>query len=85
MYRYRQDGAYGKVTLGRYPDLTLRAARDKRDELAAQVVTGRFLPALLLALHFDPLLSRPSPRSYSPHRDRGAGGLFLARKHQSAV
>jgi integrase len=41
MFRYRQDGAYGKVTLGRYPDLTLKAARDKRDELAAQVVTGR--------------------------------------------
>jgi integrase len=41
MYRYRQDGVYGKVTLGRYPDLTLKAARDKRDELAAQVVTGR--------------------------------------------
>jgi hypothetical protein len=41
MYRYRQDGVYAKVTLGRYPDLTLKAARDKRDELAAQVVTGR--------------------------------------------
>jgi hypothetical protein len=41
MYRYRQDGVYGKITLGRYPDLTLKAARDKRDELAAQVVTGR--------------------------------------------
>ncbi len=41
MYRYRQDGVYGKLTLGRYPDLTLKAARDKRDELAAQVVTGR--------------------------------------------
>jgi integrase len=41
IYRYRQDGVYGKVTLGRYPDLTLRGARDKRDELAAQVVSGR--------------------------------------------
>jgi integrase len=41
MYRYRQDGVYAKVTLGRYPDLTLKAARDKRDQLAAQVVTGR--------------------------------------------
>jgi hypothetical protein len=45
MYRYRQDGAYGKVTLGRYPDLTLKAARDKRDELAAQVVTRRGTPS----------------------------------------
>jgi integrase len=41
MYRYRQDGACGKVLLGRYPDLTLKAARSKRDELAAQVVAGR--------------------------------------------
>jgi integrase len=41
MYRYRQNRTRGKVTLGRYPDLTLKAARDKRDELAAQVVTGR--------------------------------------------
>jgi hypothetical protein len=41
MYRYRHDGKPQKVTLGRYPDLTLKAARDKRDELAAQVVGGR--------------------------------------------
>ena len=41
MYRYRCDGKPQKVTLGRYPDLTLKAARDKRDELATQVVGGR--------------------------------------------
>jgi integrase len=41
MYRYRHDGKPQKVTLGRYPDLTLKAARDKRDELATQVVGGR--------------------------------------------
>jgi hypothetical protein len=41
MYQYRHDGKPQKVSLGRYPDLTLKSARDKRDELAAQVVGGR--------------------------------------------
>jgi hypothetical protein len=40
MYRYRHDGKPQKVTLGRYPDLTVKAARDRRDELAAQAVGG---------------------------------------------
>jgi len=41
LYRYRLNGSYEKVTLGRYPDLTLKAARAKRDDLAAQVADGR--------------------------------------------
>ncbi len=41
MFRYRKDGKPQKVTLGRYPDLTLKAARDKRDEVATHVVAGR--------------------------------------------
>jgi len=41
LYRYRLKGSYEKVTLGRYPDLTLKAAREKRDCLAAQVADGR--------------------------------------------
>jgi integrase len=40
LYRYRLNGEYGRVTLGRYPDLSLKAARKKRDELAGQVATG---------------------------------------------
>jgi integrase len=39
------NAAYGKVTLGRYPDLTLKAARERRDELATQVAEGK-CPAL---------------------------------------
>ena len=31
----------GKITLGPYPDLTLKAARDKRDKLAGAVVGGQ--------------------------------------------
>jgi integrase len=41
LYRYCLDGKYGKVALGHYPDLTLRKAREKRDELAAQVAGGK--------------------------------------------
>jgi integrase len=41
LYRYRLNGEYGRVTLGRYPDLSLKAARKRRDELAGQVATGQ--------------------------------------------
>lgn len=40
-YRYRLEGKYGKVNLGRYPDLSLKAARGKRDELAGLVAIGK--------------------------------------------
>jgi len=40
VYRYRLNGRREKLVLGRYPDLTLKAARYKRDELAAQVARG---------------------------------------------
>jgi len=40
LFRYRLNATYEKVTLGRYPDLTLKAARAKRDELAAKVADG---------------------------------------------
>src|ERR1039458_7704623 len=36
LYRYSVDGARGKVALGGYPDLTLRKARERRGELAAE-------------------------------------------------
>jgi hypothetical protein len=40
LYRYRLLGDYGRVTLGRYPDLSLKAARKKRDEMAVKVANG---------------------------------------------
>jgi integrase len=45
LYRYCLGGKYGKVNLGHYPDLPLKAARGKRDELAGQVAEGKS-PAL---------------------------------------
>jgi integrase len=41
LFRYRLKGSCEKVTLGRYPDLTLKTAREKRDCLSAQVSDGR--------------------------------------------
>lgn len=39
-YRYRLNGKYEKLTLGKYPALTLKDARLKRDEAAHQVAMG---------------------------------------------
>ena len=41
LYRYRLEGKYGKMSLGRFPDLSLKAARGRRDELAALVASGK--------------------------------------------
>ena|SRR5271170_1158569 len=40
LYRYCLDGKYGKVSLGHYPDLPLRTARERRDELTGKVAKG---------------------------------------------
>lgn len=39
-YRYRISGKQEKLTLGKYPDLTLKNARIKRDEAAKAVAMG---------------------------------------------
>jgi len=41
LYRYSFEGKREKATLGGYPDLTLRKAREKRNDLAAQVASGK--------------------------------------------
>lgn len=40
VFRYRLNGRREKLLLGRYPDLTLKAARVERDKRAAQVARG---------------------------------------------
>jgi hypothetical protein len=41
VFRYRSKaGVRSKVTIARYPDLSLRAAREERDKLAVQVARG---------------------------------------------
>ena len=41
VFRYRsKDGVRSKMLIARYPDLSLRAAREERDKLAGQVARG---------------------------------------------
>jgi integrase len=40
-YRYRLNGKQGRVTLGRYPALSLKLAREKRDEASTLVALGQ--------------------------------------------
>ncbi len=40
LFRYRDNGQQQRVTLGRYPDMSLKVARERRDALAAQVAAG---------------------------------------------
>jgi Arm DNA-binding domain len=63
LYRYRLSGAYEKVVLGRYPDLTLKAAREKRDELAAKVADGKS-PAREVKLAKAGVAMYPTVRSF---------------------
>ena len=41
IFRYRLNSVREKVVLGRYPDMSLKVAREKRDELATQVASGK--------------------------------------------
>jgi integrase len=40
VFRYRLNGKREKMVIGRYPDLPLKAAREKRDVLAGRVARG---------------------------------------------
>jgi hypothetical protein len=52
-YRYRLNGRLEKIALGRYPQMTLKAARLKRDELALMVSQVTMLPATLCKHSLD--------------------------------
>jgi len=39
-FQYRLDGKQKQITLGRYPDVSLKAARDKRDKARVQLAEG---------------------------------------------
>ncbi len=41
VFRYRLNGKREKVVIGRYPDVTLKSARDERKKLAGQVQAGK--------------------------------------------
>jgi integrase len=63
LFRYRLDGKPCKVILGGYPDLTLRKARERRDELAAQVASGKN-PALDVKQRRAGLSTNPTVREF---------------------
>lgn len=63
LYRYRTNGKQEKVVLGRYPDLTLRAAREKRDDLATTVANGKS-PAHEIRLMRAGLAANPTVREF---------------------
>jgi integrase len=41
LYRYRLNGRPEKMMVGRYPEMSLKVARNKRDELGGVVASGR--------------------------------------------
>ncbi len=63
LYRYCLDGKYGKVSLGHYPDLPLRVAREKRDELAGKVAKGES-PAMEKKLARAGMATNPTVKEF---------------------
>ena len=63
VFRYRLNGNREKVVLGRYPDLSLKAARAERDKLAARVVRGDS-PAIERKLARAGMATNPTLREF---------------------
>jgi integrase len=63
LYRYRLNGKYGKVALGHYPDLSLKDARGKRDDLARKVAKGES-PAIEAKLARAGMALNPTVREF---------------------
>jgi integrase len=63
LYRYCLDGKYGKVNLGHYPDLPLRTARERRDELAGKVARGES-PAMEKKLARAGMATNPTVKEF---------------------
>ena len=62
-YRYRLNGKLEKVALGKYPALSLKAARAKRDALATTVAQGQS-PAKQKQLHKVALANETTVREF---------------------
>ncbi len=64
VFRYRLNGNREKVVLGHYPDLSLKAARTKRDKLAAEVARGES-PATEKKLARAGMATNPTVREFA--------------------
>ena len=76
VFRYRLNGKREKLVLGRYPDLSLKAARAERDKQAAKVAKGES-PALERKLARAGTPSNPTVREFGDqyYREQVAGIL----------
>jgi integrase len=63
IFKYRVNGKQEKVTLGRYPDMSLKAARSARATLAGQVAVGKS-PAKEKRLEKAGLTSNPTLKEF---------------------
>ena len=63
VFRYRLNGKREKLVLGHYPDLSLKAARAKRDELARKVALGES-PALEAKLARSGVALNPTVKEF---------------------
>jgi integrase len=80
VYRYRLNGKREKLVLGRYPDLSLKAARAERDKLAGQVAKGQS-PALEKKLARAGMATNPTVREFGNlyYKDHVEGKLKSAK------
>jgi integrase len=63
VFRYRLNGKREKLVIGRYPDVTLKAARDERAKMAAQVAKGES-PAAERKLARTGLTTNPTVKEF---------------------
>lgn len=80
VYRYRLNGKREKLVLGRYPDLSLKAARVERDKQAAKVAKGES-PALERKLARAGMATDPTVREFGDlyFKDHVEGKLKSAK------
>jgi integrase len=63
VFRYRVNGKRDKLVIGRYPDVSLKAARDERAKLSAQVAKGES-PATAKKLERAGLSTNPTLKEF---------------------
>ncbi len=63
VFRYRVNGKRDKLVIGRYPDVSLKAARDERAKLSAQVAKGES-PAMAKKLERAGLSTNPTLKEF---------------------
>jgi len=76
VFRYQFGGKREKMVIGRYPDVTLKAARDERSKLVAQVARGES-PAAEKKLARAGLTTNPTVREFGERVATITAGLIV--------